>query len=101
MRALATNAFEVTMVRIRHCCAADSIASLPAVKFRLTGTLPAIDTPMLTSDPATDAGSSTPTISSAPQFRRVQRDSNRLAVSALPYVSSRPVESAMAKRDQF
>ena len=40
---------------------AAAIASRPAVKFRLTGTLPANDAAMLASAPPTEAGSSRPT----------------------------------------
>ena len=76
------------------------IASRPAVKFRLTGTQPAIDAAMLASAPPTDAGSRRPMVAPGGTRRRMARASSRLPTSARPKVSSRPVESAMQSDDQ-
>jgi len=79
---------------------AASIDSRPAVKFRLTTTLPATATAILASAPPTDAGSSRPMSACEPVRRRTARARSRLAMSARPKVSSRPVESAIANDDQ-
>src|SRR5258708_38661746 len=97
--AFSKNTFDVTMVVIEHCSIADAIASGPAVKFKFTGTDPAIVMPMFASAPPHDDGSSTPTFGWFNFF--AHRDTMIEAVNALPYVSSRPVESAIANRDQF
>ncbi len=99
--AFVRNVFDVTMVRIPHCSIADAIASLPAVKFKFTGTRPASVNPMFASAAAADGGSSTPIISLPVELRRAQSDTSRLPVSARPCVSSRPLESAIANRFQF
>ena len=75
------------------------IASRPAVKFRFTGTFPASDVATLASAPPTDAGSSRPTFDSFGDRRRIQRESSRLATSALPNVRRRLLESAMQNDD--
>ena len=75
------------------------IASWPAVKFRLTGTLPASDVATLASAPPTDAGSSRPTYRWPVVVRRITPASRSAAVSARANVSSWPVESAMQKAD--
>src|SRR5262245_2286822 len=101
--ALARNVRDVRIVRMPVRSIAAAIASRPTVKFRLTGTRPAIDVAMLASAPATEAGSRSPTSRSPTVRLRTIRASNRLPTRARPNVSSRPVESAMhsAERRAF
>src|SRR5579872_6185920 len=63
--ALERNAFEVMIVEMRHCSMAADMASRPAVKFRLTGIVPASVMARLVSAPPTDGGSRTPIISAS------------------------------------
>ena len=98
--ALDKKAREVRIVSMPHCWIAAVIASGPAVKFRLTGTLPARRMPTLTSAPPTEAGSTTPTIDSLARCFRSQREKSRLPIRALPKDNSTPVVSAMQKEDQ-
>ena len=60
------------------------MASLPPVKFKLTGTLPASKVAILTSEPPTLAGRITPIIDWSAQWLRSQRQKSRLAMSVLP-----------------
>ena len=82
--AFARNIFDVRMVRMPHCCTAEAMDSRPAVKFRFTGTLPAIITPVFARAPATEEGNSKPIIFSDRRFFRIQPATRRLPVSARP-----------------
>ena len=90
---------EVRTVRMPHCWMAEIIASGPEVKFRLTGTLPAIRMPILTSAPPAEAGSITPIIDSSTQRFRTQREKSNPPIRVLPKDSSTPVVSAMQNED--
>ena len=79
---------------------AAAIASRPAVKFRLTGTL-AGDRDGDVGERAADRGRQQQAdVRVAGASRRMARESSRLPTSARPKVSSRPVESAMQNDDQ-
>ena len=60
MFALARNVRDVSVTEMLQRSIAAAIASRPAVKFKLTGTRPAIEAAMLASAPPTEAGSSRP-----------------------------------------
>ncbi len=98
--AFARNCFAEITVVMPHCAIAAAMASRPAVKFRFTGTLPAMSTARLASAAGIDAGSSSPTIACPSHVRRTHRDSSSAATSMRPYDSSRPEASAIAKRPQ-
>ena len=66
------------MVVMPHWLSADSVASAPAVKLRLMGTLPAKRAPIFASTAATEAGSMTPIILSAGRSRLNQSAKARL-----------------------
>ena len=82
--ALERNTREVRIVLMPHWAMADAMASLPAVKFRFTGTLPAKRMAMLTSEPPTEAGKMTPTIDSRAQCFFTQRASSMAPIKVLP-----------------
>ncbi|OLC83469.1 MAG: hypothetical protein AUH72_04350 [Acidobacteria bacterium 13_1_40CM_4_65_8] len=91
------NTREVRIVRMPQRSTAAVIASRPAVKFKLTGALPAMVVAIFASAPPTDAGSRRPMRSSPAVRRRMMRESSRLPMSARPNVSSQPVVSAMQR----
>ncbi len=95
MPALATKAREVMMVFIEHWFMAASMASAPEVKFRFTGTLPAIRAAVFASAPPTDEGRSMATISCLRHLFLIHPAMSREAARALPHESALPVESAM------
>src|SRR5262245_4003786 len=74
---------------------ARAIDSRPAVKFRLTGTLPASDTAMLANEPPTDAGRRRPMWVSPARRRLTHRDSISEATSVRPNVIGFVVASAI------
>ncbi len=98
--AFARNTFDVRMVLMPHWSIAAAIDSGPAVKFRLTGTRPAMSAPILASAPPIDDGSISPIIRSDPACFRIQRESISDPTSTRPNVSSVPVASAIASVDQ-
>src|SRR5262252_1815445 len=100
MPALATNAREVRIVAIPVRSIAAAMASWPAVKFRLTGTMPANVAAMFASAPPTEAGSSRPMLRSCGASRLIARARISAPARVRPQLSSRPVESAMHKADQ-
>ena len=98
--AFARNCFAEITVVMPHCAMAAAMASRPAVKFRFTGTLPAMSTARFASAAGIDAGSSNPTIACPSHVRRTHLDSISAATSMRPYDNSRPEMSAIAKRPQ-
>ena len=95
MPAFERNRRDVRIVLMPDCSMARRIDSRPAVKFRLTGTLPDSDIATFASEPPTDAGSSSPTFVSPASRRRTQRDSRSDATSVRPNVSGLVVASAI------
>jgi hypothetical protein len=92
------NVFDVMIVLMPACAMATDMVSAPIVKFRLTGTCPAMSTAMLARAPPTEAGSSRPTISCPSVRRRMAWPSSIDPTSARPNVSVCPVLSAMPSR---
>src|SRR5262245_22841723 len=95
--ALARNRCDVRIVLMPAGSMAIAMDSRPAVKFRLTGTLPDNDTAMLASDPPTDAGNSSPTFVSLARRRLTHRARRSAATKVRPNVIGRVVASAIAK----
>ena len=92
---------DVRIVLMPHRSIAVVIASRPAVKFRLTGTLPASDSPSSRARRRpTPAAARRRSISSGSR-RRTQRDSSSAATSARPNVSGVVVASAIANDHQL
>ena len=73
----------VTTVRRPACAAADSIPARPAVKFRLTTVLPAIDAARFTRAPPTLDGRRIPTADWSSQCGRRRRAMARAPARAL------------------